>query len=139
MVVSQSGDIKVGTCAGDDGPWACEFAVGCWVSGQPSPQMVHYPAPVGAQEHLQVRHLSQKHPLILLVAVGFVCAMGTVWDTSFPSHPAAVWLLSSCTATSTFFCFTLHRSEPGTLSDELPIYPLRNVLILAFMLLASFS
>lgn len=57
-----------------------------------------------------------------------------------PSHRAALWLLSSCTAAFTFFCPSLPTSEPGTLSDEHPtIYPLRNVLILAFMLLASFS
>lgn len=75
MVVSQD-IIKVGRCtgvgkvaAGD--PWGYEchcLTVGCWGSGQPSPQTVHYPASVDAQEHLQVRHLCQKQSLILLIA-----------------------------------------------------------------------
>lgn len=51
---------------GADDPWGCEcqcLTVGCWVSGQPFPQLVHYPA----HEHVQLRHLSQKQPLILLI------------------------------------------------------------------------
>lgn len=73
-------------------PWGCEcpcLTGGCWVSGQPSPQMVHYSAPAGAQEHLQVRHFCQKQSLILLIPWlwdGALCARWAQRGT-LPSLP----------------------------------------------------
>lgn len=120
-----------------------DLAVGHWVSDQP-PFQIFVSLSSGLRSRVLPGLMFQPEKQSLTLAVSLVRGWGCVKDR----HSVGRFLLPPAEHQCSYSALTLNinllqsfpNPESGPLSNELPtIYALRNVLLLALMLLASFS